>query len=74
VKKTQPTKPPRQILITPINVIKNETCECVNSPIIIPIDPVPKNKSIRTLSLCGFTYFIDVAQWYMVLKIDYFLA
>lgn len=41
---------------------------------MIPILPVPKNISIRTLSLCGFTYFIDFAQLYMVLKIDYFLA
>lgn len=57
-------------MITPRKVIIKEACDGRDNPIIIPLAPVPKNKSIKTFSLCGLMYFIDVALDYRLLKID----
>ena len=62
VRKIHPKKPPKDKLITPMNVISNEESDenpgATVRPIIIPKIPVPKNIIIRTFSLNGLMYFI----------------
>jgi len=68
VRKIKPKKPPRQMLITPINdIMRIGWLPGTPSPTKIPKAPVPKSTSVIIFSLWGLTYFIDV-----LLKIEHY--